>query len=97
VSAEPDVGPYTLVYEAEGGTPTGRTFTVSDNKDIIEPGERARLTISPYIPDVGGAGTPCTQVVGQGQWFTLEVKPKNGASVLISQKLSNGYSGVRIS
>jgi len=87
-SSDANRDPITLSYTAGGGSPTAREFRVYNDKNLIQPGDGATLIISPYASD-----TPCSERVGPGQSFTLEIKPKMGASVLLKRTLPDGYAG----
>jgi len=54
-----------------------------DNTGLLAAGDRTKITVS----------TPSSQQPQPGQSFTLEIKPKVGASSLISKTLSSGYDG----
>jgi len=62
-----------------------RISTAPDS--LLSPGEKAKITFTIRNND------PAVQSVGPGDWFTLEIKPKTGASTLISKNLGTGYIG----
>ena len=57
--------------------------TVSPSSGQINPGGRIKVTISP----------PAGYKPAAGQKFAFEMKPKTGASSLVTRTLSDGYSG----
>ncbi|PWR74741.1 archaellin/type IV pilin N-terminal domain-containing protein [Methanospirillum lacunae] len=71
------------LWTIDGGAVTVVTGTDADNVGLLQAGDRAKITIS-----LAAANRP-----GPGSSFTLEIKPKVGASSLISKTLGSGYAG----
>lgn len=77
-----NMGEVSFLYTIEGA----EVETVSDTSltGLLQPGERTIVEI-----DLSAAtGQP-----GPGDTFTLEIKPKVGASSLVQKTLSSGYNG----
>jgi len=65
------------------GTYTSDKGTVSSSSPLLSAGDNSKIEltiVAPYIP-------------GPGQTFTLEIKPRVGASTLITKTLATGYHG----
>ncbi|PWR72830.1 archaellin/type IV pilin N-terminal domain-containing protein [Methanospirillum lacunae] len=71
------------LWTLNGGAVTIVTGTDAGSVGLLQPGDRAKITIA-----LVAANRP-----GPGSSFTLEVKPKVGASSLISKSLGSGYAG----
>ena len=76
-----DLSQNTFLYTAGAGTPTLQT--VSPSSGSLPPGARTKVQIATLSP----------ATVHSGSSFSLEIKPKVGASYLIQRTLSNGYNG----
>jgi flagellin FlaB len=69
------------LYTINGGPVS--IVTDTPTAGLLQPGDRSKVTVAlsgNYIP-------------GPGDSFTLEVKPKTGASSLIAKTLGSGYNG----
>nr|WP_319540048.1 flagellin [uncultured Methanospirillum sp.] len=71
------------LWTLNGGAVTIVTGTDADSVSLLQPGDRAKITIA-----LAAANRP-----GPGDSFTLEIKPKVGASSLVSKALGSGYAG----
>jgi len=71
------------LWTLNGGAVTIVTGTDADSVSLLQAGDRAKITIT-----LAAANKP-----GPGDSFTLEIKPKVGASSLISKTLGSGYAG----
>jgi flagellin FlaB len=67
-----------FLYTKEGGSVTPVTHSLTG---LLQPGERTKVQL-------GLSNKPTA-----GNTFTLEIKPKVGASSLIQKTLSSGYNG----
>ena len=76
-----DLSQNTYLYTAGAGTPGLQT--VSPSSGSLAPGARTKIQIASVSP----------ATVHSGSSFSLEIKPKVGASYLIQRTLSNGYTG----
>lgn len=73
------------LYTYQNNAVTVVKGTDVDTVGLLAAGDRAKITV----------GTPDSpeQHPGPGESFTIEIKPKVGASSLISKTLSSGYNG----
>jgi flagellin FlaB len=84
-----DIGEVVFVYSLEGGIGEERTLgsgiaiDPALPKNILVPTEKVKVTLTPTDTD-----TP-----SPGETFTIEIKPKIGASTLIAKTLATGYTG----
>jgi len=69
-----------------GGNTVSALSTVNTSSDLLQPGARTKI-----VAHLGASGN--YQVTATRPSFTLEIKPKVGASTLISKTLSSGYNG----
>ncbi|QXO93547.1 flagellin [Methanospirillum purgamenti] len=82
-----DIGEVVFVYSLEGGIGeertlgTGITIDPALTNDILVPTEKVKVTLTP------------TDTPVPGETFTIEIKPKIGASTLIAKTLATGYTG----
>jgi len=76
------------LYTVGGNTVSQLTKVTSDATDgLLQPGARAKVVV--HL----GATSGKYDVGADNPSFTLEIKPKVGASTLISKTLSSGYDG----
>ena len=61
--------------------------TRSESSDLLQPGNRAKIVLDLRANSNAWAPTSVKPS------FTLEIKPKVGASTLVSKTLSSGYAG----
>lgn len=73
--------PRTYVWGGDLTTATTGRFGVENAIKVLKPGEKAVFRLS----DVNG---PL-----DGEWFTIDIKPKNGASFLLTRWLPRAYTG----
>jgi len=71
------------LYTKEGSAVESATDT--SNNGLMKPGDRTKVTLELSSSTAKGPRA--------GESFTLEIKPKVGASSLISKTLSTGYTG----
>lgn len=68
-------------YGKNNGVPRVITPTFASSNSILQPGNAAKVTLHNL------------QGPTAGQPFTLEIKPKAGASIMVKRVLSDGYTG----
>ncbi|NLV28527.1 MAG: flagellin [Methanomicrobiales archaeon] len=86
-SSKQNIGPTEVLHETGTGDATASKFKATDGETTevttLQPGEKAYIAI----------GVPGTTLPAQGDWFTLEMKPKIGAATLTKKTLTTGYDG----
>ncbi len=74
----------TYLWTLAGGAVSSLT-SVDESATLLQPGARAKIVAHVATTDTSPSSTKPS--------FTLEIKPKVGASTLVSKTLSSGYAG----
>jgi len=79
-----DLGDVSFIITVQGAIIDDATIIKTGNSGVLQPGDREEITLE-FDTDSDGPEA--------GQSFTIEVKPRVGASSLITKTLSTGYNG----